>query len=325
MKRRKFITLIGGAAAWPLVARAQQATKVARIGFLGLAPAALYAPRVEALRAGLRDLGYIEGKNIVIEFRWAEGVNQLPQQAAELVRMNVDVIFASSSVLVEPARHATKTIPIVFATHADPIGTGHVASLAKPGGNITGLSDLLTELCAKQLEMLKEAVPHAERIDVLWNPPTPSHGPVLKAIKVAGEKLGVQLNMVPVRTVEDFEGVFSEMTQKRVDGFLVVASLLSYLQRTSLAEFALNRRLPGMFGRKENVEAGGLMSYSADGLDLHRRSASYIDRILKGEKPAELPVQQATKFELVINNKTAKAIGLTIPESFLLRADEVIE
>jgi putative ABC transport system substrate-binding protein len=311
--RREFITLIGGAAAaWPLAARAQQATKVARIGFLGLAPAALYAPRVEALRAGLRDLGYVEGKNIVIEFRWAEGVNQLPQQAAELVRMNVDVIFASSSVLVEPARHATKTIPIVFATHADPIGTGHVASLAKPGGNITGLSDLLTELCAKQLEMLKEAVPHAERIDVLWNPPTPSHGPVLKAIKVAGEKLGVQLNMVPVRTVEDFEGVFSEMTQKRVDGFLVVASLLSYLQRTSLAEFALNRRLPGMFGRKENVEAGGLMSYSADGLDLHRRSASYIDRILKGEKPAELPVQQATKFELVINNKTAKAIGLTI-------------
>jgi putative tryptophan/tyrosine transport system substrate-binding protein len=302
----------GGAAGWPLAARAQQATKVARIGFLGLAPAALYAPRVEALRAGLRDLGYVEGKNIVIEFRWAEGVNQLPQQAAELVRMNVDVIFASSSVLVEPARHATKTIPIVFATHADPIGTGHVASLAKPGGNITGLSDLLTELCAKQLEMLKEAVPHAERIDVLWNPPTPSHGPVLKAIKVAGEKLGVQLNMVPVRTVEDFEGVFSEMTQKRVDGFLVVASLLSYLQRTSLAEFALNRRLPGMFGRKENVEAGGLMSYSADGLDLHRRSASYIDRILKGEKPAELPVQLATKFELVINNKTAKAIGLTI-------------
>jgi putative tryptophan/tyrosine transport system substrate-binding protein len=326
MRRREFIVMFGsGAAAWPHAARAQQATKVARIGFLGLAPAALYAPRVEALRAGLRDLGYVEGKNIVIEFRWAEGVNQLPQQAAELVRMNVDVIFASSSVLVEPARHATKTIPIVFATHADPIGTGHVASLAKPGGNITGLSDLLTELCAKQLEMLKEAVPHAQRIDVLWNPPTPSHGPVLKAIKVAGEKLGVQLNMVPVRTVEDFEGVFSEMTQKRVDGFLVVASLLSYLQRTSLAEFALNRRLPGMFGRKENVEAGGLMSYSADGLDLHRRSASYIDRILKGEKPAELPVQQATKFELVINNKTAKAIGLTIPESFLVRADEVIE
>jgi len=325
VKRREFITLLGGAAvAWPLAARAQQATKVARIGFLGLAPAALYAPRVEALRTGLRDLGYVEGKNIVIEFRWAEGVNQLPQQAAELVRLNVDVIFASSSILVDPARHATKTIPIVFATHADPIGTGHVASLAKPGGNITGLSDLLTELCAKQLEMLKEVLPHARRIAVLWNPPTPSHGPALKAIKVAGEKLGVQLNMVPVRTVEDFEGVFSEMTQKRVDGFLVVASLLSYSQRTSLAEFALNRRLPGMFVRKENVEAGGLMSYSADGLDLHRRSASYIDRILKGEKPAELPVQQATKFELVINNKTAKAIGLTVPDKLLALADGVL-
>jgi putative ABC transport system substrate-binding protein len=232
--------------------------------------------------------------------------------------MNVDVIFASSSVLVEPARHATNTIPIVFATHADPIGTGHVASLAKPGGNITGLSDLLTELCAKQLEMLKEAVPHAERIDVLWNPPTPSHGPALKVIKVAGEKLGVQLTMVPVRTVEDFEGVFSEMTQKRVDGFLVVASLLSYSHRASLAEFALNRRLPGMFGRKENVEAGGLMSYSADGLDLHRRSASYIDRILKGEKPAELPVQQVTKFELVINLKKLRWRSLLLKRARLV-------
>jgi len=325
MKRRDFIRLLGGAAAWPLVARAQQATKAARIGFLGLAPAALYAPRVEALRAGLRDLGYVEGKNVVIEFRWAEGTDQLPEQAAELVRMNVDIIFASSSILVEPARQATNTIPIVFATHADPVGVGHVASLAKPGGNITGLSDLLTELCAKQLEMLKEVLPHAQRIAALWNPPTPSHRPVLKAIEAAGEKLGVQLDLMPVQTVEDFEGTFSAMTQKRVDGFLVVASLLSYSQRTTLAELALNRRLPGMFGRQENVEAGGLMSYSADGLDLHRRSASYIDRILKGEKPAELPVQQATKFELVINNKTAKAIGLTIPESFLVRADEVIE
>jgi putative ABC transport system substrate-binding protein len=326
MRRRQFISLLGGAtAAWPLGARAQQATKVARIGFLGLAPASLYAPRVEALRAGLRDLGYIEGRNIVIEFRWAEGSDQLPEAAAELVRMNVDIIFASSSVLVEPARRATKTIPIVFATHADPIGTGHAASLARPGGNITGLSMLLTDLTGKQLELFKEVVPHANQIAVLWNPPTPSHEPALKAIETAAGKLGLQLNMMPVRTVEDFEGTFSVMSQKRVEGFIVVASLLAYSQRALLAELAVKHRLPGVYGQKENVEAGGLMSYSADGLDLHRRSASYIDRILKGEKPSELPVQQATKFELAINVKTAKAIGLTISESFLVRADEVIE
>src|SRR6516165_11657930 len=173
-KRRQFITLLGGAAAaWPLVARAQQVTKVARIGFLGLAPAALYAPRVEALRAGLRDLGYVEGKNVVIEFRWAEGTDQLPEQAAELVRMNVDIIFASSSILVEPARQATNTIPIVFATHADPVGVGHVASLAKPGGNITGLTMLLTDIVAKDLEIFKDALPQESRIGILWNPTTP--------------------------------------------------------------------------------------------------------------------------------------------------------
>ena len=206
MRRREFISLLGGtAAAWPLSARAQHAN-IARIGFLHLAPASAYAKRIEALRTGLRELGYFEGKNIVIEFRSAERVDQLPELAADLVHMHVDVILAPSSTFVEAARQATKTIPIVFASHADPIGIGHVASLARPGGNITGLSMQLTELAAKNLEILKETVPQATRIGILWNPTTPSHPPALKAVEAAGEKLRLQLQMVPVRSVEDSRG-----------------------------------------------------------------------------------------------------------------------
>jgi putative tryptophan/tyrosine transport system substrate-binding protein len=325
VRRREFIGLLGCAAGWPLTARAQQPPKVARIGFLGFGPASAWARRVEALRAGLRDLGYVEGKNLGIEFRWAESAEQLPELAAELVRMNVDVIFAPASTFVEPARQATKTIPIVFATHADPVGIGHVASLARPGGNITGLSMLLTELAAKELEILHEVVPRATRIGVLWNPTTPSHPPAVKAVAAAGEKLGVVLHMMPVRTVEDFEGIFATMTQERVGGFLVIASPLTTARRATLAELALKHRLPGMFGTKENVEAGGLMSYGADLNDLWHRAAIYIDKILKGTRPADLPVEQASKYELVINLKTAKALGLDIPPALLVRADEVIE
>jgi putative tryptophan/tyrosine transport system substrate-binding protein len=322
--RRELLAALGGAAAWPVAVRAQQ-PKLARIGFLGPAPASTYSPRVEALRAGLRDLGYVEGKNLIFEFRWAERVEQLPELAAELVRMNVDIILAVSSTFVEPARQATKTIPIVFAFHADPVGVGHVASLARPGGNITGLSMLLTDLVAKELEIFKEAVPQAMRIGILWNPTTPSHRPAMQALEVAGEKLAVQLVMVPARTLEDFEGAFATMMRERVDGFLVVASPLSVSQRTPLAELALKHRLPGMFGTRDNVEAGGLMSYAADLNDLIRRAALYVDKILKGAKPADLPVEQASKYELVINLKTAKAIGITIPPTLLARADEVIE
>jgi putative tryptophan/tyrosine transport system substrate-binding protein len=323
--RREFIAFLGTAATWPLGARAQQSAKVARIGFLSFGSAAASASRVEALRAGLRDLGHVEGKNLVIEFRWAERVDQLPEFAAELVRMNVDVIFAQSSTEVEPARQATKTIPIVFATHADPVGIGHVASLARPAGNITGLTMLLTDLAAKELEILKEAVPQATRIGILWNPTTPSHPPALKAVKTGGEKLGVRLLVVPAQTAEDFDRAFSTLTRERVDGFLVVASPLARTQRLHLAELELSHRLPGMFGSRENVEAGGLMSYAADLNDLTRRAAAYIDKILKGAKPADLPVEQASRYELVINLKTAKAIGLTLSEAFLLRADKVIE
>jgi putative tryptophan/tyrosine transport system substrate-binding protein len=325
MRRREFIAGLGGAAAWQVAARAQQPATVARIGFLGLSPASAAAMRVGALRAGLRDLGYVEGKNIVIEFRWAERVDQLPEFAAELVRMNVDVIFGQSSTMIGAALQATKTIPIVFAVHADPVGIGHVASLARPGGNVTGLSMLLTELCTKELEILKEAVPQATRFGVLWNPSTPSHQPALKAIEAASENLGVQLNMVPVQAAEDFDVAFATMARGRVDGLLVVASPLGNSQRALLAELALKHGLPGIFGDKQNVESGGLMSYAADLLDLFRRAALYIDKILKGAKPADLPVEQASKYQFVINLKTAKALGLTIPPMLLALADEVIE
>jgi putative tryptophan/tyrosine transport system substrate-binding protein len=311
-------------ASWPLAMRAQRPAMPV-IGFLGPAPAATYLPRLEALRAGLRDLGYVEGKNIVIEFRWAEAVEQLPAMAAELVRMNVDIILVSSSTYVEPARQATKTIPIVFLLNADPVGLGHVASLARPGGNITGLSTLLTDLVAKELEVFKEAVPQMTRIGILWNPTTPSHGPALQAVKAVGQKLGLELLLVSGRTVDEFDGAFSTMTQEHVSGFLAIASPLSFSERAPLAELALKYRLPGMFGSRENVEAGGLMSYGVDYNDLHRRAALYVDKILKGAKPADLPVEQASKYELVINVKTANALGLTIPESLLLRADKVIE
>jgi putative tryptophan/tyrosine transport system substrate-binding protein len=324
--RREFITLLGGAAAsWPLAARAQQAGKVARIGSLRHGPAAANADRIEAMRAGLRQLGYVEGNNVAIEFRWAETVDQLSALAAELVRMNVDVILAMSSTEVEPARQATQTIPIVFAVHADPVGLGHVASLARPGGNITGLTIILTDLVAKQLEILKEAVPQATRIGVLFSPTAPSHRPALQAVETAGARLGVQLVMVPVRTGEDFEGAFSTMSREQVGSFLVVSAPLTISHRARLAELALEHRLPGMVGSKENVEAGGLMNYGADFNDMFRRVATYIDKILKGAKPADLPVEQASKYELVINLKTAKAIGLTVSEAFLLRADKVIE
>ena len=245
--------------------------------------------------------------------------------ANELVRMNVDIIFAPASTQVEPAREATKTIPIVFAQHADPVGTGHVASLAHPGGNITGVSMVLTELAAKGLEILKQAVPSATRFGVLWNPTTPSHVKVVDAIEVAGKSLGVQLLMTPVRAVEDFDGAFSIMRRERADGFLVPPSPLTNSRPTPLAELGLKYRLPGMFGNKDNVTAGGLMSYGADFNYMYRHAAIYIDKILKGEKPSDLPVEQASKYDLVLNLKTARALDLDLPPTLLARADEVIE
>ncbi len=327
MRRRELIEFAGTALfAWPLVARAQQQAKIARLGYLGFGTPAASANRVEALRAGLRDLGYVEGKNLVIEFRWSGTVEQMHEAAAELARTKVDVIFATSSTETEPARRATSTIPIVFATHADPVGVGHVASLGRPGGNATGLADIQPVITAKRLEILKETVPRATRFGVLYSPTAPSYRPVLEAAEAARGKLGVQLLTVSVSTVADFEGAFATLAHDRVSAVFVHGSALTARHNNPLlAELALKHRLPTMFGVRDNVVAGGLMSYAADHLDLTRRAAVYIDKILKGAKPAELPVEQASRYLLIINLKTARALGLTIPPSILARADEVIE
>jgi putative ABC transport system substrate-binding protein len=323
MERRTFLgAMAGGLLAAPLAARAQQPGKVYRIGYLGIGGP---TPGSEAWRQGMRDLGWVEGQNLLIEFRWADSAQRLPELAAELVRLNVDLIFAPSSTQVEAARRATITIPIVFSTHADPVGVGHVKGLARPGGNITGLAQLLTELSAKGLELLSAALPRVSRVGVVWNPTTPSHPAAVKAVQAAAEKLALHVQMVPAETVDDFEPACSAMARERLGGFLVVASPLTYVQGARLAEVALKHRLPGMFGFRENVEAGGLMSYGANLNDLNRRAATYVDKILKGAKPGDLPVEQATKFDLVINRKTAKALGLTIQPSLLQRADQVID
>ena len=327
MRRRELIEFAGTALfAWPLIARAQQQPKIARLGYLGFGTPAASTHRVEALRAGLRDLGYVEGKNLVIEFRWSGTVEQLHEAAAELARMKVDVIFATSSTESEPARRATNTIPIVFATHADPVGVGHVSSLARPGGNMTGLADIQSVITPKRLEILKATVPQVTRFGVLWSPTAPSYRPFLEAAEATGAKLGIQLLTVGVSTVADFDGAFAKMAQDRVGAVLVHgAALTARDNRQLLAELALKHRLPTMFGVRENVVAGGLMSYGPDHIDLTRRAAVYIDKILKGAKPADLPVEQASKYQLVINLRTAKALGLTIPPSVLRRADEVIQ
>jgi putative tryptophan/tyrosine transport system substrate-binding protein len=326
MKRRDFIAALGGAAALPLAAGAQQKGKVHRIGYLGFAPASTSAPRVEALRAGLRELGYVEDKNLVIEFRWANNPSQLREYAAELVRSNVELIFGTSSTEVGAAKLATSTIPIVFATHADPIGTGHVASLARPGGNITGFSVLLNDLTAKAIEILKEAVPAATRFGLLSSPGVPSHQPVMQAAQIATAKLGVTLHTALVQSADEFPKAFDGLKRDRVQALFVAASSVTVRSNPALlAQLALKHGFPTMFGALDNVWAGGFMSYAPNPLELTRRAASYIDKILKGAKPADLPVEQASKYQLVINVKTAKALGITVPPQLLARADEVIE
>jgi putative ABC transport system substrate-binding protein len=333
VRRRDFVGFVGTfAASWPRLAHAQQSgdlrrstTRIRTIGFLGLAPASAWSGEIEALQAGLRDLGYVEGQNIAIEFRWAASVDDMPALASELVGMNVDVILAPASTQVAPARHATATIPIVFAQHADPVGTGDVASLAHPGGNVTGVSMVLTELAAKGLEILKEAIPSIRSVGVLWNPTTPSHTQVVNQLKVAAGSLGLQLIMAPVRETADFGRAFATMKQQQADGFIVPPSPLTNSQAAPLAELELQHRLPGMFGNKDNVRAGGLMSYGADFAYMYRHAAIYIDKVLKGEKPADLPVEQASKYYLIVNLKTAKALGTELSPNVIARADEVIE
>ena len=327
MDRRAFLVATAGLLAVPLPAEvsAEQPSKTYRLGCLYYGSPAEAAQRLRALRTGLSEHGYVEGRNIKLELRWAETVEQLPELAAQLVNMNVDVIFANSSTEVEAARLATRTIPIVFANHADPVGVGHVSSLARPGGNITGFTVQLSEVAAKQLEIMKQVLPRMKRIGALAVVTAPSYRPSLHAVEAAGQRLDVAVLPVPVRTPEDLDGAFTTMSRERVNGFVALQTPLIRSQRSTIAELALKHRLPGIFGAKENVEAGGLLLYFADNIDLTRRTAIYIDKILKGAKPADLPVEQASKYELVINLKTAKALGLTIAPSLLSRADQVIE
>jgi len=319
------LTLNLSLVAAPFAVQAQQAGKVYRVGFLWDSPT-VWPEAIEGFHRGLRDLGWVEGQNIVVEHRWAEGrFDRLPDLAEELVRLKVDVIVAPTSIYAGAAKQATSTIPIVFAVHADPKGSGHVASLARPGGNLTGISLMMTETNAKLLELLKEAVPGLPRVAVLWDPSTPSHGPSLNAVEVMSRALGLPLQAVAVRSAMEFDTAFEAIIRERAGGVLVLSTPLFISGASRLAELARKHKLPTMFAARAYVEAGGLMSYGPDRPDLFRRAATYVDKILKGAKPADLPVEQPTKFELVINLKTAKALGLTIPQSLLLRTDEVIE
>jgi putative ABC transport system substrate-binding protein len=283
---------------------------------------------VDAFRQGLRELGWAEGRNIVIDYRFAEGrLDRLPDLAAELVRLKVDIIVAQATPGAAAAKNATETIPIVMVPVGDPVGLGLIASLARPGGNVTGVSYSVggLEIAGKQLELLKETLPKVRRVAVLSNPANPAHALVIRELNVAARSLGVQLQLLEARGPNEFDGAFAAMATERVGALLVVADTMFVLQRTRLADLAARSRLPAAYGWREHVEAGGLMSYGPSLRDLFRRSATFVDRILKGAKPGDLPVEQPTKFELVINLKTAKALGLTIPPSLLSRADHISE
>jgi putative tryptophan/tyrosine transport system substrate-binding protein len=307
-------------------AEAQQTAKVSRIGYLTAAPLSAIPQRIEAFRQGLRELGYVEEKNIIIEYRSPEGKrDRLPPLAAELVRLKVDVIVTGGPGATRPAKEATVTIPIVMAQDSDPVGNGFVASLARPGGNITGLSTLSPELSGKRLELLKEIVPRLSRVAVFGTSTSPGNAQVLRETELATGAFGVKLQYLDVRSPKDIETAFREASKGRADGVLMLPNPVLFSQRTQIAELAIKSRLPVIYSRPEYGESGGLMTYGMSFTDLDRRAATYVDKILKGAKPANLPVEQPTKFEFIINLKTAKQIGLTIPPNVLARADRVIK
>jgi len=325
--RAKLITTILGAfivvSVFP--AQAQQPTKVPRIGFLFVTPPSANAARIKAFRQGLRELGYVEGKNIVIEWRHAEGkADQLPGLAAELVRLKVNIIVSAGSTVTRPAKEATVTIPIVMAQDTDPVGSGFVASLARPGGNITGLATLAPEIGGKRLELLKEIVPKLSRVAVLGTSTRRGNAQALREIELAAGAFGVEFQYLDVLDPMDIETAFREASKGRTQAVLMLAGPIFTSHRKQLVDLAVKSRLPAIYDRAEFVEDGGLMSYGVSQNDLYRRAATYVDKILKGAKPADLPVEQPTKFELVINLKTAKQIGVTIPPNVLARADKVI-
>jgi putative tryptophan/tyrosine transport system substrate-binding protein len=306
-------------------AEAQQ-PKLPRVGYLTAVSLSANAARIEALRQGLRELGYVEGKNIIIEWRAADGKpDRLPALAAELVRLKVDVIVTAGPLPTRAAKEATVTIPIIMAFDTDPVGNGFVASLARPGGNITGLSALSPEISGKQLELLKETVPKLFRVAVLWNSNEPANPQLLREIELAAGAFGVKLQYLDVLGSQDSETAFRSATKGRADAVLTLPSAVLNFQRKQIVDLAIKSRLPTIYYAPEFVEDGGLMTYSVSISDLFRRAATYVDKILKGAKPADLPVEQPKKFEFIINLKTAKQIGLTIPQSVLYRADKVIK
>jgi putative tryptophan/tyrosine transport system substrate-binding protein len=326
MKRREFITLLSGAAAaWPLAARAQQAGKLPTIGFLGAGIPASHGPWFAALVQRLRELGWIEGRTVAIEYRWAEGRGErYTEIAAEFVRLKVDVIVTHSAAPVLAAKQATAVIPIVFAAAADPVGTGLIASLARPGGNVTGLSSQAADLATKRLELLREVVPSLSRLAIMANFGNPASILEMGDVQAAANTLGLEVTTLEIRRAEDIAPAFEKL-KGRADALFIPPDPLASTNRIRINTLALAARLPTIYAEREVVETGGLMSYGPHFPAMFRRAADYVDKILRGAKPGDIPVEQPTKFELIINLTTAKALGLTIPESFLLRADEVIE
>jgi putative tryptophan/tyrosine transport system substrate-binding protein len=326
MRRREFISLFGSAAAWPLAARAQQPAMLV-IGFLGSDSPDLYADRLRAFRQGLKETGYIEGQNLAIEYRWARGRNdQLPALAADLVRARVAVIVASTTPSVLAVKAATTTIPIVFYTAADPVALGLVASLNQPGGNITGVANLNSEIAPKWLQLLHELVPTASTFAVLVNPSSPNLAEAQsRDLRAAARNLGLQIYFLHASTDGDLDTVFANEVQLRAGGLVISSDSFFFSRSEKLAALAAKHTVPAIYPFREHVAAGGLMSYGASVTDQHRPVGVYVGRILKGEKTTDLPVQQATQVELVINLKTAKALGLTVPLTLFARADEVIE
>jgi len=325
--RRELLAALGGAAvAWPLAARAQQAGNIRTIGILSAGSFGPTVLSVAVLPDALRTLGWIEGKNIVFERRYAENrVERLPELAAELVRLNVDVIVGIGTLAPLAAKRATTTIPIVMTAAGDPLGSGLVASLARPGGNVTGMSLMAPDLGGKRLQLLKELLPRLARVAVLWNAANPYPALVFKETQAAGRTLGIEVQSLEVRRPDDFDGAFEALRRQRPDALITVEDPLTISYQKLIADFAAGQLLPTLHGVREDVAAGALMSYGANLADLSRRAAGYVDKILKGAKPADLPVQQPTKFELVINLRTAKVLGLIVPPTLLARADEVIE
>jgi putative ABC transport system substrate-binding protein len=327
MKRRDFIGLLGGAvAAWPLAARGQRAEKIYRIGVLETTPLALNAPNFDALRSGLRDLGYVEGQNLTIEYRSADGrAERFPELAEELIRLNVDLIVTRGTPAAIAAKKATATIPIVSAATGEPVTVGLAASLAHPGGNFTGLTSISSEIEEKQIELVRELVPGVVRVAFLYNMANPIYPVTLREMETLLRPLGIKPQLLDVRRAGDFGPAFDTARSQPADVVLVGMDGLIQANRQAIIDLAREHRVPAVYPSREFVEAGGLIAYAVNYADLYRRAASYVDKILKGASPADLPIERPIKFEMTVNLKAAKAIGLTVPESFLLRADEVIE